>query len=708
MPVRYPDYSGIDGSFICIRGVLVKTETKIKDSEKSLICYVRDPVLEAASVKLCSSHRDMVICYMKDVRDVPPLGSYVTLEGRARCFSSPTNPGMFDYAGYYSVMNIGFSMTDSDIISADNSGITAYWRLKASLNSFRDNVALMCDLTFPGEDAGILRGILLGDKSALDAETRSMYSRNGIAHILAISGLHISMLGTGIAALLKKIRVPAVISDISVMVLMILYGIMTGLAASAFRAIIMFSLRMTADIIHRTYDMATALVVAAVMILSVQPEYIFYSGFQFSFGAIAAILLIAPVLEDVMPRIIAGGLSINAFTLPVYLHNYYYYPLLSMLINLYIIPLMSLLLGVSVLSLAACAIFIPLGRLMGLVSHLILMIYEYSCRLCDLVSWNRYVTGKPGIMSTIIYVVILAIVIIFHHKMTRLQILMNLAVAGGILTLSLHAGISVTLVDVGQGDGIYITDNMGTDIMIDGGSTSVRNVGKDRISPFLFSQGTASLDAVFITHLDADHYNGILELMEDDGKNTPRIDNLFLTSSAKAGNSPAYREIISAASEASIPVHIITGGDVYEKGALRLKCLYPDPECSGADTNAESLVMHLCYGRIHMLFTGDLEAYGEEALDLKLPEEIRPEDTLILKVAHHGSRYSSEDRFLELSGPDIALISAGKNNSYGHPHEELTKRLDLRDIPWFSTSDHGAIRVDILKDDVKVTGFTDR
>lgn len=695
---RVTDYSYYDGRTITVSGRLMRIESRLKDGVITWIWYIKDTDI---------SEKDSVMCRMSQEYPEAVLGSFVSIYGKAGCFSHASNPGAFDMADYYDCMRVAFSLNGAELTGYDASGLNPYWRMRGGLQRIRHNIGILCDLCFNDDDSPVIRGILLGDKSLIDNDIRDLYSRNGIAHILAISGLHISMLGMGFASLMKKCRVPISLTNITVILLMIMYGLMTGMAASACRAIIMFSLRMIAQVIGRTYDAATALVIAALMLLFEQPAYLFYSGFQFSFGAIAAVLLVIPVLEDVIPKPVAGGVSVNVITLPIYLYNYFFFPVLSVLLNFIIIPLMSVLLGCAIIALAGCALYIPLGRLLAFPAHLILLIYEYTCRICDLIPWNRFVTGKPGTLQIILYCLIVGGVLLFRRYQTGLQIVMHMLFAGIILTLNLHFGISVTLIDVGQGDGIYITDHAGSDIMIDGGSTSEKSVGEYELMPYLYSQGVASLDGVFITHMDADHYNGIVEMLTDNGLNGPRIDCLYLTSSAAAGDSDAYRLIREAAESGGIPVEIITQGDLYVSGKLELECLYPDASCRGADTNNESLVMRLRYGDVNMLFTGDLGGDGELALDELIRSSMRPEDTLILKVAHHGSKYSSLDGFLDLAGPDLALISAGKDNSYGHPHAELIGRLEERGIPWFNTADHGAITVDIRGGSVKVSGFLD-
>ncbi|MCR5595435.1 MAG: DNA internalization-related competence protein ComEC/Rec2 [Lachnospiraceae bacterium] len=727
-PLNIADYSSYDGNIITVTGRLSRVEYKPKDDGLNKIWYLSkadsgsdhidtEPDNEVITGTDIIPDNDMIMCYMAEDTPETMLGTIVTVSGNVRSFRPATNPGQFDARRYYAIEHIAFSMTGTRVLWCDRSDISLNWRIKNRLSVIRTRIGALCDLCFDADDSALIRAMLLGDKSAMSPDTRSLYSRNGVAHILAISGLHISMLGMGLVTVLRKCRIPAFASSVTAMILMIMYGMMTGMAASAARAIIMFSLRMTADIVHRTYDMATALIIAAVLILIDQPAYLFYSGFQFSFGAICAVLMILPLLDDIFPKLLSGSLSINIVTLPIYLHNYYYFPMISVILNLYIIPLMSVLLGCAMIALAGCAIFIPLGKILSFPTHLILLLYEWSCRLADLLPINRFVSGKPKTISLVIYIFLVAIILLFKKKQTKLQIILNLSFACVMLTTSLRTGIDIELIDVGQGDGIYITDNCGTDIMIDGGSTDVTDVGTYRIAPFLFSKGVSSLDAVFITHLDADHYNGILEMVNDRGLTMPKIKGLYLTSSTHLAGGEAYTELISAAENAEVPVYTVIAGDRFKCGAITFRCLYPDSSCTGEDPNSESLVLDMNYRDIHMLFTGDLCGVGEEALtdmlrgnNMLKAEAGGASDKItdvyyILKCAHHGSKSSTYDDFLDALGPDLTLISAGRDNSYGHPNPETIERLDARNIPHYCTIDYGALDIHIQGDTVEVIPF---
>ncbi len=735
-PAGLPDYSSIDGKHITVRGVLDRIEHKQSDGQVRTIWYVKDVQIYAHGMSTGTDETDTpgpnnvaadgyeaeipdkstILCYMDE--DVPkmPVGACVVLSGRVRNFESARNPGQFDMKKYYALDHIIFSMTAVNITSVDTSHITLLNRLKNRLSVIRDRIGAMCDLCFMPDDSSVIRAMLLGDKSAISPDMKSLYARNGISHILAISGLHISMIGEAIVLLMRKARIPRSVSSITVVILMVMYGMMTGMAASAFRAVVMFSLRQVAELVHRTYDMATALVIAACLVLIEQPAYLFYSGFQFSFGAITAVLLILPVLSEVLPKLVAGGAAVTVVTLPVYLYNYYYYPVISVILNLYIIPLMSVLLACAIIAIAGCAVYIPLGRLIAIPVHLILALYEWSCRISDLMPYNRFVTGQPSAAAIAVYVLIVGSIIFFSGKLANMQIILGMLFACVMLTTNLRTGIDICLIDVGQGDGIYITDNCGTDILIDGGSSDVSDVGTYRIGPFLYSQGVSEVDAAFITHLDADHYNGILEMLSDSGTTMPHIKALYLTSSSVKMRGEAYDALVEAAAAGHTEVYTVTAGDVFESGALRLSCLYPNNTCNGIDTNNESLVLDMEYAgshrplgascrSVHILFTGDLGGEGETAVTEKLREYMDPEDLLILKCAHHGSKNSTYEPFIEASGPDLVIISAGIDNPYGHPNTETIERLDSHGIPHFCTIDYGELDVHIHGDEIEVIPY---
>ena len=706
IPHHYPDFSSLDKQSIRLCGQLIRREYKQKDNVMQEILYVDIQNILSGENLSEGTYPDLkglqIVCYVNSSNPIPldeklpPLGSEVILTGKLSSFAETRVPGMFDARKYYETIGISAALHNAEL-SEYIAPSSLYWKLTNKLSYIRSTCGMLSDLCFTESDSGVVRTMLLGDKSYLDADLKTIYSSCGLAHILAISGLHISLLGMSFYTILRKMRLHAVISAIFSIILMILYGLMIGFGASTIRAIVMFSIRMLAGVLHRTYDATTAVVIAAILILIGQPMYIFYSGFQFSFGAIMAIFFISPILESIIPSRILANTSINIVTLPIQLNSYYYFPLISIPLNIILIPLMAVLLICMLITLAVGAVFIPLGKLLGISVHIILLFVRLACELSMKLPITHMITGKPTALQIFLYITLLLITLIFEKHQTSFQLLLHIVACSVILTLHISFGTDVTLLDIGQGDCIYITDNAGTDIMIDGGSSDISGVGEYRITPFLLSRGVSCLDAVFITHLDEDHYNGILELINNTDSLTPSISALYLTEATIASNGPDYEALVHAAARANIPIKKVSQGDTFRSARFTLECLYPGPSYSDESTNSQSLVMLLTTPNAKMLFTGDIEGDGERAITDILSNSIQNKNqyTTILKLAHHGSKNSTSDEFLDIFSPDIGLISSGQNNRYGHPHAQTISRLANHSVSYYNTAELGTLKIHI-------------
>jgi len=695
IPHKYPDLSDIIGRTTKVSGILNRIEYKEKN----------DALFPVFIISSNEPNISDIICYMPSNSALPPLGSRITISGKVTGFDASTNPGCFDKQKYYETIGISFAVYDAVLISVSEGESAKFiWRCKNLLCILQKRISKLIDLCFGEEDSGIIKTMILGDKSTLDSELKTIYSANGIAHILSISGLHVSLLGMSLFKLIKKMGIPTSLSASMSILLLLAYGVLVGMPTSAVRAIIMFIFSMVAKIIRRTSDALTSLVFSALILLIENPLYIFYSGFLFSYGALLGFILIPEMFPQSSNKKILGIISSNAFTLPVYLYNYYYFPLFSLLLNIVIIPFMTLLIPSIILSLLLGAINLSLGRCIGVVPHLILLMYKALCSLGDFLPINQLINGKPQIFQVYVYVLIIIITYIFRSRLTQFQIYLHLTLAGIILCFHFSFGTAVTFIDVGQGDGIYITDNNGIDILIDGGSSSINNVGEYVLSPFLLSNGVSNLDAVFITHLDSDHYNGILNLMNSSNPACPKISNLYLTTATLNQKTKALEELLNLAKQKNITIHSVSEGDQFLSSSFKMSCLYPSKKINSEDTNANSLVMEFEYGKNILYLTGDLEGEGEEYLINHLPQR-KKDDTVILKVAHHGSKNSTSDELLSVIKPNIAIISVGKNNSYGHPNKELLHRLSANNTPFYSTKDYGALTLKFHNNTMNLYGY---
>ena len=746
-----------------------------------------------------------ILCYLREGVPEPEIGSMVILKGTLKNFQQPTNPGQFNAPFYYQILRISFRLNQAEIqVKSDR-----FYKIAEGLYQLRRKAGSKVDALLPEQEASVMKTMLLGEKGILDEEIKGLYQRNGIAHILAISGLHISMIGMGLYQLLRRAGLKIKLSAILASMIIVLYGMMTGFAVSAIRAIAMFLLQMLAQILGRTYDRITALAVAAVLVLVEQPLYLFHSGFQFSFLCVLGISLILPVLGNVRKgKKLFEGVALMAVTLPVYLGVFYQIPVYSMFLNFIVLPMMSILMGAGIVMILAAFLCRPLAIPAAWLITGILMVYERLGLFTEKLPHHYWTPGCPAKWQLAVYVAVLIIIAalgrtkrkavlyqkdcihrrggcakeILQEQNKRIR---RIACHGGkwistygipvgicwvflllgvvILTWRFRPELKVTFLDVGQGDCIFLQTENGDSYLTDGGSSSVSKVGKYRMIPFLKYQGASQIKAVFVSHADSDHYNGIAELLEQAELEGIRVENLVLTDIADECRSEGYEELVELAGQNGITVQLLHEGQQLQDGELLFQCLHPSKGYRAEDLNETSMVLLVTYREFSMLLTGDVQGAGEEHLtqelqDWKEPgvtqmqdvirisgeeesmeeesmeeesieeqsiederieeqiEEKRPQNKMganhteteltILKVAHHGSKNSTSEEFLKAANPKLAIISCGEGNRYGHPHEETLERLDKVDVPWFCTKDYGAITVTVDdKSRVQVRGY---
>ena len=646
-----------------------------------------------------------VLCYMED-GDIPPMGSLVIMQGEYRAYTHATNPGEFDAADYYRIMGQQGRLMKCRCTAVSGT----YNRFREKMNCFREYLSLLMDVCYDEQDASVMKAMLLGEKGTLDTELKELYRQNGIIHILAISGLHLSVIGMGCHKLLKKIRFPKVVNITLTIMLMYCYGTMTGMGISMLRAYIMFAMHLCAELVGRTYDLLTAVTVAALTVLIQQPFYLRHSGFLFSFGAICGIGIFLPAVEENLfggsrtEKLLLSGVAISVSTLPVHLSFYYEFPPYSVLLNLIVIPCMTFVLLCGIAGMGLAAFLLPLGEAAAYPIHLILDFYEKSCNICLSLPGSKWVTGCPEPWQIILFLGVLMALVVWNHKLPKLYFWQGVLCALLVLTIKLPQGLQITMVDVGQGDCIYLTEDNGVHMLIDGGSSDKSNVADYQMIPYLKHEGVSYLDAVVVTHPDSDHISGICTLLEETKTSGVSIGMMYMPDVGDAGRNEGYHEVEKLAKDAGVPVRYIGAGDVLKCGEIMLTCIHPEKGWNTTDINAYSTVLYMTYENFTALFTGDLEGEGEKRV-VEIMKDMGLHNITVLKVAHHGSKNSTEEAFLRMVDPKIALISSGRNNRYGHPHEKLIERLEDCGCLIYKTQESGAVTVRVRGGKVKVRGY---
>lgn len=688
------------GTQVQVRGIVCQKEEKTN----SYLYYLKHTFF---TIDDQTYYGGRILLY--DDSDYIPIGSAICAEGRAQRFERASNEGSFDPAEYYRLQNITFQ------VYADRTDLTSkphvLWR--EQLYRFQSRVSCVFAQELNERDAGILCTLVLGNRSRLDAEIRQMYQGAGISHILAISGLHISILGFGIYRFLRKIRCSylgaAVISSIVVCG----FAMMSGFGVSARRAFVMYLFMMGAQVFGRTYDAANALAAAALVILIQNPLALFQSGFLFSFTALFSITVSMPFFQKppeerddgraafrgkIASRFYVSA-AIQLWMMPLTAWFYYEVPIYALFLNLLVIPLCSWLLGFGILGGLAGLFFPVISKWLLVACHLILDVYEHAIDVIGILPGSNVVTGKPPIWILVCYYLLLTGICLYCSMTMRLgetagtrskrtiygsemfglrflcqhQWLKRCLVTGSVLaalTFCLFFPekemLRVDFLDVGQGDGICISDGAGTHIFIDGGSSSESRVGTYRILPFLKYHRIRKIDAWIVTHGDEDHTSGLLEVLESG------YPVSYLVLAEAMPRDDKWQMLVSTAKEAGTELVYVSAEDELKLENAKMQCLYPLQNESGEDANGLSQVWSLRSDGMSVLLTGDIGAeqekllLGRRALD----------DFAVLKAAHHGSKNSSCEEFLAEIRPDITIISCGENNRYGHPHPETLDRLE--------------------------------
>lgn len=652
----------------------------------------------------CNLHNDVDI----DLSELSRIlyGRKISCTGSFEAFEGELNPGQFDANAYYK--NEGYTgildAKDIRLVKEEESFSPDIYLHRLNLAISDKYKKILGD-----KNAGSLSAMVLGDKTSLDEEIKELYQENSISHLLSISGLHISLLGGAVFLFLRRLKVSFSFPLITSSIILIIYGAFTGFSVSTSRAIVMMSVLFISFVIGKSYDLPSGLALAALVLIVINHRVIYQSGFLLSFFAVIGIFYIMPELlyifkVDIYHKkgIIKGlhlllasiisSISILLATLPIVLNNFYEVSLTGILLNIIVIPLMSLVVITGLLGGFVALVSEILGSFLLGITHYILNLYTLFCRLGDRLTFLRLIIGKPDKWQIVLYYLILVIVFYFlalKRRENKLRSLKNnlsedyntskRIVVTGLMTFTSFLIIaykprefSINMLDIGQGDCFVVNDGNNDIYISDCGSTTVQNVGKTRLLPFLKSKGWGKVDTIFISHMDKDHVNGVNDLLKCAEITIGRI---IISASYKSDklDCAELEELKELAKIRDIKLFYMKKGDEIVGKDISFRCIYPTGEEDIKDQNEASIVMRMDYKGLSMLFTGDIAGSTEEKIIDSSDEDIL--DCDILKVCHHGSKNSSTDDFLKKVSPKLYLISCGLMNRYGHPHRDALSRM---------------------------------
>ncbi len=594
------------------------------------------------------------------------IGGRVTLSGKASLPEPATNPGQYDAQKASCARHICLKLSDVTLKDTDQRRGSLFLNALASL---RVSLRKGAEQIFGPRNSALMSAIVLGDRSGLDAETRQLFQDGGILHVLAVSSLHVTLLGLTLYQILRRLRQSFLVSALASGFLVVSYCLMTGSSYSAIRAGVMFLLWLGAQVTGRTFDRLTALGAAAILILIRQPLALTDAGFLLSFGCILSLALLEPVFSDIwnprhaLSRRLSGALALQAGVLPCVLWFYCQTTPYGILVGLIVLPSMSLVMFFGTIGILA-GLLIPLGsffltsaRLAGGPCGYLLDLFRLLCRLAQRLPGDVLITGRPPVWKMVLYYVCLlsfCLIIRLPDRKTFLKNRKKIRVLHAGLLLSLFLLMLIqrkpafrfTCLDVGQGS-CALVEQDGLTMLFDCGSSSVKDVWRRRVEPALKFYGISHIDLLFLSHADGDHISGAQELlsgmhgmlpgaacfrrMPPEGISSAQTGDLTLVqrfSAAQAGgirigrillpqtdvtsDGPGMAEVIAAARRFNIPISTVSEGAEFQHGQLHLRVISPSPGRMTGSDNEDCIVLSLSWKNIRILFTGDLEKEGEE------------------------------------------------------------------------------------------------
>ena len=654
-------------------------------------------------------------------------GDIIKINGKFEKANGRRNYKGFDYEKYLRTNKIYGTITTSKVEKIGH---------KDTIFSIANNVANKIEekivQNLQPTQANICKGLIIGRTGDIEEEIQENFRITNISHILAISGTHIVYIVSAINLVFNKL-IGKNKTKILIILILIFYMFIVGFTPSMVRAGIMGILYNLASLVSRKNNFATSISISLLLILINNPYSILNIGLQLSYLATVGIVLFnkmfihyfsnlkfikkniyiktKPKLRKfikIFQESLAIMLSAQIMLFPVLIYNFNILGIYFILANL----LAGIITG-PILILSIIFIITPINFITQIVSLILSNLFSLLILISDLSNLPKakIYLPTPNLFFIIIYYIVILLIrqiyklynskkkitnsefrfrnliSIVKYKIKKLKIKITIILSLSIIILNIiPKDLRIHFIDVGQGDSTFIETPHNKTILIDGGGSLSESfdVGEKTLLPYILDRGYTKIDYIFITHFDQDHVGGILTLLKE-----IKIGKIFIGEQFEECEN--YDKFINIVKQEKLEVTKIKKGDKIIIDNIIFNILFPDIEnpIEENSLNNNSIVMQMKYKSITALFTGDIEEIAEEQI---IKENIEAD---ILKIAHHGSKTSSTQKFLEKVKPKIALIGVGENNKFGHPNIEVIKRLEKLKTKIFKTAQNGEITMKI-------------
>lgn len=614
-------------------------------------------------------------------------------------FPERRNPHDFDYGKWLKNQNIVAHGELDSLISLKSRTVLSWTQVRATVQSNIEHL-------LGEEHAPVAKALFIGYKDELDPQLKAEFSRSGLAHIMAVSGLHVGFIVAPFWLIIPYLwgtKTGKWMGLIFLTLLLFSYAGLTGFSASVSRASLMAWLLTCGKLFHKLSNPVNIMAVAAIILLLIEPNQLFDIGFQLSFSAVFIILMIMPEAQKIIPPKIrygkSGGLVsiilvsivVQAGLYPLLIYYFGEFSVTGPVANAFVIPVLS--------------ITVPIGLLTVLLSPYLFFLTDYAAISLQIaIDWiagvatflgsgqySYLTTDYKGFAIFLVWPALVGFAASIRIPALRwkwliiLLISINIYVLEQIMNTPATKTMEVTFLDVGQGDAAHLKTPSGKHILIDAGRWSpAGNSGERVIIPYLRSLGIEKLDAVILSHPHADHIGGIPSILGE-------IEVEHIIQSNYEYDSQLYKTSMKISEEKMIPVYEPFSGDIIHiDPSIRIFVLAPDQaKPLSENPNNHSLALKIVYGQTHFLFTGDAETEQEKVITDRYGDFL---ESNLYKAGHHASNTSSSESLMAYLNPEVTVASLAFNNYFGHPGRKAVNRFHQYSNRLEFTSLNGAVR----------------
>jgi competence protein ComEC len=616
----------------------------------------------------------------------------------------PVNPGASGMEDYYRRYGVHTGVRIRGESAVERSRAAPAFSPSNALSRFRGYLAGRIAQVVPASSLPLVLTIWLGDRRRLDVDTYQTFIDSGTAHVLAVSGVHVSIMFVTLGVLfpagatLRRARLRAVF----MIVVVTAFVVVTGARVSSVRAALMVAVYLAADWFGRERDAPTALSIAGIGFLVYEPNLLFDAGFQLSFLSIASILVFSEpiargltVLPFSLRHPTAATLSVQFLPLPVAIHSFYVLPIVAPLVNLLVIPVTTVLLWVGFVASLVAVVFPPAAAVFGQALHVLAQVVLWLAKESARPGWAHLHVAAPTSAALVLYAAgMLAFWLALAARARRVVYAMG-SLAAFVACAAAWRPVSprpeMTVMDVGHGDAIFVRAPGGATMLVDAGNRSnYADLGRRAVAPFLWANHETRLDALLITHPDADHIGGARYVLENF-----RVGALVLGPRAFPGT--MEDEVIAICARKKVPVRRVALGDRFALGGAAVEVLHPPRENPPEEKENElSLTVRVSWPGFSALLPGDVESWGEGQIAQAGAA------AQVLKVPHHGSATSSSPAFIQAVNPKVAIVSVGPRGRSNVLKPEVIARYRQRGITVLRTDIVGGVRIRTAKDSLEI------